>query len=77
LESHEVHPGMTVRVREDRRKPELEGRLGIAKKRYGTPEYPALDVRLEDGQAELFWFHQLDHADVDLPTRSVPFYDGS
>ena len=28
----------------------------------GHPDYPALDVRLDDGSLELFWFHELDMA---------------
>jgi hypothetical protein len=28
--------------------------------RWGHPKYPALDVRLEDGRLELFWFHEVD-----------------
>jgi len=68
---------MAVRVREDRSRPTLEGLLGTVQKTYGEPEYLAVDVRLEDGHLELFWFHQLDQADVDYSTRSVPFYDGS
>jgi hypothetical protein len=27
---------------------------------WGHPDYPALDVRLEDGRLELFWFHEVD-----------------
>jgi hypothetical protein len=77
LESHEVHPGMAVRVREDRSRPEFEGMLGIVRKSYGASEYLAVDVELEDGQHELFWFHQLDTVNTDFPIRSVPFYDGS
>jgi hypothetical protein len=77
LESHEVHPGMMVQVREARRRPEFEGMLGIIRRSYGAPEYLAVDVELEDGQVELFWFHQLDTVNTDFPTRSVPFYDGS
>jgi hypothetical protein len=82
VESHEVQPGLTVQVREDRRRPELEGMQGIVRKCYGAPEYPALDVQLEDGQLELFWFHQLDNVNMDYvnmgsPIHSVPFYDGS
>jgi hypothetical protein len=40
---------------------------------WGSPEYLAVDVRLEDGRSELFWFHQLDTA---APAR-VAYYDGS
>jgi hypothetical protein len=28
--------------------------------RWGHPDYPALDVRLENGRLELFWFYELD-----------------
>lgn len=77
MESHEVHLGISVRVREDRRRPNLEGMLGTVKESYGAPEYLAVDVLLEDGKQELFWFHQLDQADRVLSTPSVRFYDGS
>jgi hypothetical protein len=40
---------------------------------WGSLDYLALDVRLEDGRSELFWFHQLDTV---APTR-VAYYDGS
>ena len=50
MESDEVHPGLLVRVREDRRRPELEGMVGTVRKSYGAPEYLAVDVELEDGQ---------------------------
>jgi hypothetical protein len=30
---------------------------------WGHPDYPAVDVRLEDGSLELFWFHELDDAE--------------
>ena len=77
MESHEVRLGMAVRVREDRRRPDLEGLQGTVQRTFGAPEYLAVDVWLEDGHLELFWFYQLDQADVDYSTRSVPFYDGS
>ena len=33
---------------------------GIIEQSFGTAEHPALDVRLENGRLELFWFYQLD-----------------
>jgi hypothetical protein len=63
LVRHEAHPGMLVRVIEDRRRPEYVGKLGIIRGSFGSPDYPALDVQLENGRLELFWFHQLDKAD--------------
>jgi hypothetical protein len=77
LVSHEARPGTMVRVVEDKRRPEFEGMLGIIKGVFGHPDYLALDVQLEDGRLELFWFNQLDTADVGSATRSLPFYDGS
>jgi len=34
--------------------------FGTVKGSFGDPEYPALDVQLEDGRLELFWFFQLE-----------------
>jgi hypothetical protein len=53
---------MLVRVKEDQWKSEFAGMLGTVEHRWGSPDYPALDVRLEDGRLELFWFHELDEA---------------
>jgi len=36
--------------------------LGTIETCYGHPEYLALDVRLDDGQRELFWAHGLEKA---------------
>ena len=72
MESYEVRPGTAVRVREDYRRPELEGMGGTIEHCWGSPDHLALDVRLEDGRTELFWFHQLDTV---TPAR-VAYYDG-
>jgi hypothetical protein len=77
LVAHEARPGMLVRVVEDKRRPEYEGKLGTIKGTFGNSDYPALDVQLDSGRLELFWFHQLDKAKVESETRSLPFYDGS
>jgi hypothetical protein len=37
-----------------------DGMLGTVEHRWGHPDHPALDVRLEDGRLVLFWFHELD-----------------
>lgn len=73
MQSHEARPGAAVRVREGCRRPELEGMSGIIEQCWGSPDYLALDVRLEDGRSELFWFHQLDAA----APAGVAYYDGS
>ena len=60
LVAREACLGTRVRVVEDTRRPGLEGMLGMVKGRFGDPEYPALDVQLENGRLELFWFYQLE-----------------
>ena len=63
LIAREAHPGMLVRVIEDSRRPAYEGKLGIIKGTFGNADYPALDVQLENGRMELFWYHQLEKAE--------------
>jgi hypothetical protein len=63
LQSHDALIGSRVRVLETDRKPALRGLFGTIKHRYGHPEYIALDVRLDDGQLELFWAHGLESAE--------------
>ncbi|CAA9464377.1 MAG: hypothetical protein AVDCRST_MAG02-2891 [uncultured Rubrobacteraceae bacterium] len=60
MQSHEARPGTMVRVKEGNRRSTLRGLVGTVEDRWGSPEHPALDVRLEDGHSELFWFHELD-----------------
>ena len=43
--------------------PGFDGMRGVVTERWGSPEHPAFDVRLEDGQRRLFWFHELEEAD--------------
>jgi hypothetical protein len=56
----EAHIGKRVRVRKDHRKAELRGREGTIAKRWGNPGYPALDVLLDGGGWQLFWYHELE-----------------
>lgn len=62
MQSHEALIGARIRVLETDRRPELRGVFGTIEHRYGHPEYLALDVRLDDGQTELFWAHGLGSA---------------
>ena len=63
MQSHNVLIGARVRVLETDRRAELRGVLGTIEHRFGHPEYLALDVRLDDGQLELFWAHGLESAE--------------
>jgi hypothetical protein len=61
VRSEEAVIGARVRVDEEpgHRCSELRGLTGTISGRWGDPEYPALDVVLEDGRTRLFWHHEL------------------
>jgi hypothetical protein len=62
MQAHEPQLGMSVQVNDRPWRSEFGGMLGTVEHRWGAPEYPALDVRLDDGRLVLFWFHELDEA---------------
>jgi hypothetical protein len=62
LQSYEALIGARVKVLETDRRAEIRGMLGTIEHRFGHPEYLALDVRLDDGQMELFWAYGLESA---------------
>jgi hypothetical protein len=39
---------------------EQRGTVGMIMRRWGHPSYVALDVLLDDGSSELFWYHELE-----------------
>ena len=39
---------------------ELRGKEGTITGRWGSPNYVALDVLLEDGTSQLFWHYELE-----------------
>ena len=59
----ELHPGAKVRVRGRYRKPELRGAVGTIVKRWGNPNYAAVEVQFEGGRSELLWRHELEKAE--------------
>jgi hypothetical protein len=63
LQSHEALIGARGKVLETDRRAEIRGMYGTIEHRYGHPEHPALDVRLDDGSLELFWAHGLESAE--------------
>ena len=64
MRPEEAQIGKRVRVRNDLRKTNLRGRKGMIAKRWGNPGYPALDVVLDDGDWQLFWYYELEEIDV-------------
>lgn len=63
MEPREALPGTAVRVGKGARRSEFAGMGGTIERSWGGAEYPALDVGLENGGRELFWFYQLDKAE--------------
>ena len=43
-----------------------KGNVGTIEQTYGHPDYLAMDVRFEDGNAELCWHHELAKVDEDI-----------
>ena len=56
----EARAGVAVRVKEGLWRSEFGGMLGTVEHLWGHPDHPALDVRLDEGRLELFWFYELD-----------------
>lgn len=63
MEANQARVGTVVRVRDEGSTSNFAGMRGVIDKSFGSPKYPALDVRLERGGMQLFWFHELDEAE--------------
>ena len=71
MKSEEARIGKRVRVVEDHGTPHLRRQEGTVVKRWGNPGYAALDVWLDDGGWELFWYHELEAIDEDEGTARL------
>jgi len=65
MKSEEAQVGKRVRVRKDHHNANLRGQEGTVAKRWENPAYSALDVLLDDGDWQLFWYYDLEEADED------------
>ena len=65
MSPEEARIGKRVRVRNDLRTTGLRGQEGTIAKKWGNPGYPALDVLLNEGYWQLFWYNELEEADED------------
>lgn len=63
MKSEEARVGKRVRVREDHRKANLRGLRGTIVERWGNPNHVALDVLLDEGGWQLFWYHELEEVE--------------
>jgi hypothetical protein len=60
VRGEQARNGAGVKVGESGLRPEWRGLTSTISGRWGHPEYPALDVRMEDGRSQLFWHHELE-----------------
>jgi hypothetical protein len=51
---------VAVRVVDDVWRSKFGGMRGTVEHSWGHPNHPALDVRLDNGRSELFWFYELE-----------------
>ena len=65
MESREAQVGTLVRLI-DGGKLNGQGNVGTIEQTYGHPDYLAMDVRFEDGNAELCWHHELAKVEEDI-----------
>jgi hypothetical protein len=73
LESREARTGSVVRLLDGERRGG-KGCVGTVERTFGHPDHLAMEVRFEDGGAELYWHHELAEVEnnVSRPLRSVP-----
>ena len=65
MRPEEARIGKRVRVRKDHRKTDFRRQEGTIAKKWGNPGHPALDVLLDEGYWQLFWYHELEPVDKD------------
>lgn len=75
MESREARIGEPVRLLDGGRRGG-KGRVGTVEKTYGHPDYLAMEVRFEDGSAELCWHHELAKVDEGAQPFSRSASDG-
>jgi hypothetical protein len=65
MKSEEAQLGKRVKLRKGHRTANLRAQEGTIAKIWGNPAYTALDVLLDDGDWQLFWYHELEEVDED------------
>lgn len=63
MESREARIGVPVRLLDGARRGG-KGCVGVVERTYGHPDYLAMEVRFEDGSAELYWHYELGSTEV-------------
>ncbi len=75
LESREAHTGAVVRLLDGGRRGG-KGCVGTVERTYGHPDHLAMEVRFEDGSAELCWHHELAEVKGNAPRSPRSVSDG-
>ncbi len=75
MESREARTGTAVRLL-DGGKRGGKRCVGTVERTYGHPDYLAMEVRFEDGSAELCWHHELTEVEEGAPTFPRSASDG-
>ena len=70
MRSEEAVVGKQVQVEGGHRRREFRGAFGTILKRYGDPDYVAVEVEFANGRCELFWHHEL--GEVEDNTNGQP-----
>ncbi len=73
MESREARTGTAVRLLDGGRR-SGKGCVSTVERTYGHPDHLAMEVRFEDGSAELCWHHELAEVEGNAPRppRSAP-----
>ena len=73
MRPEEAQIRMRVRVQADHRLAHLRGKEGRITNRWGSSNYVAVVVLLDDDRSELFWPHELEGIeDEGYPTKGRP-----
>ena len=75
MESREARVGTLVRL-PDGEKRDGKVCVGTVERTYGHPDYLAMEVRFEDGSAELCWHHELTEVKGSAPPSPRSASDG-
>jgi hypothetical protein len=61
MKTEDVELGMLVQVRRGFREPDLPGRIGIVRERFGNHSYAPFEVQFEDKQQqEMLWASEFE-----------------
>jgi hypothetical protein len=63
MTSEDVQIGMLVKVSKGYREPNMRGRIGTVRQRYGVVSYAAFEVLFGKKESVLFWHHELEEAE--------------